>query len=55
MNAKVSRRQDEDETLNNSRFKRLLFSFDLAQASSAIHSSILIFQKLLKLFIMSSV
>jgi hypothetical protein len=45
MNAKVSRRQDEDETLSNSRLKRLLLSFVLAQASSAIHSSTLFFFK----------
>jgi hypothetical protein len=62
MNAKmtkVSRKQNEDETLSDSRLKRLLFSFVLAQASSAIHSFILFFQAVFKtfeaFFIMSSV
>jgi hypothetical protein len=59
MNAKVSRKQDEDETLNNLRLKKLLLFLVLAQAFSAIHSFIFFFQaifkKLLKLFIMSSV
>jgi hypothetical protein len=53
MNAKVtkvSRRQDEDETLSNSRFKRLLLFLVLAQASSAIHSSTLFFQTIFKNF-----
>jgi hypothetical protein len=37
MNVKVSRKQDEDETLSNSRLKRLLLFLVLDQASSAIH------------------
>jgi hypothetical protein len=48
MNAKVSRKQDEDETLSNSRFKKLLFSFVLDQAFSAIHSFTLFFQTIFK-------
>jgi hypothetical protein len=53
MNAKVtkmSRRQDENETLSDFRFKRLLFFLVLAQAFSAIHSSILFFQAVFKTF-----
>jgi hypothetical protein len=58
MNAKMSRKQDEDETLNNFRFKKLLLFFVLAQAFFVIHSFIFFFKqssKFLKLFIMSSV
>ncbi len=43
MNAKVSRKQDENETLNNLRLKRLLSFLVLAQAFSVIHSSTLFF------------
>jgi hypothetical protein len=53
MNAKmtkVNRKQDEDETLNDFRFKRLLFSFVLAQAFFVIHSSIFFFQAIFKTF-----
>ncbi len=50
MNAKISRKQNENETLNNLRFKKLLFSFVLAQASFIIHSFILFFQKIFKNF-----
>jgi hypothetical protein len=48
MNAKMNRKQDEDETLNNLRFKRLLLFFVSAQAFSAIHSFIFFFQSLFK-------
>jgi hypothetical protein len=50
MNAKMSRKQNEDETLNNLRFKRLLFSFVLVQAFSAIHSFIFFFKQSSKTF-----
>jgi hypothetical protein len=59
MNAKVNRKQNEDKTLSNSRFKRLFFFLVFAQAFFAIHSFIFFFQKIfknfLKLFIMSFV
>jgi hypothetical protein len=62
MNAKMtkmSRKQNEDETFDDLRLKRLLFFLVLAQASSAIHSFILFFQAIFKtfeaFFIMSSV
>jgi hypothetical protein len=48
MNAKMNRKQDENETLNNLRFKRLLLFFVLDQAFSAIHSFILFFQTIFK-------
>jgi hypothetical protein len=50
MNAKVNRKQDENETLNNSRFKRLLFSFVLVQVFFVIHSFTFFFQKIFKNF-----
>jgi hypothetical protein len=48
MNAKMSRKQDEDETLNNLRFKRLLLSFVFDQAFFVIHSFTLFFQTIFK-------
>jgi magnesium-transporting ATPase (P-type) len=48
MNAKMSRKQNEDKTLNNFRFKRLLLFLVFVQASFAIHSSIFFFQKIVK-------
>jgi hypothetical protein len=47
---KMSRKQDEDETLSDFRFKRLLLSFVLVQAFSVIHSFILFFQAVFKTF-----
>jgi hypothetical protein len=59
MNAKMNRKRDENKTLNNSRFKKLLLFLVLAQAFFVIHSSILFFQTIFKIFevffIMSSV
>jgi hypothetical protein len=48
MNAKMSRKQNENETLNNFRFKKLLFSFVLDSAFSVIHSFIFFFQTIFK-------
>jgi hypothetical protein len=50
MNAKMSRKQDEDETLSNLRLKRLLLFFVFVQAFFAIHSSAFFFQKIFKNF-----
>jgi hypothetical protein len=50
MNAKVSRKQNEDETLNNLQFKKLLLLFVFAQAFFVIHSFIFFFQKIFKNF-----
>jgi hypothetical protein len=50
MNAKVSRKQDENETLSNSRFKKLLLFLVFVQAFSAIHSFTFFFQKIFKNF-----
>jgi hypothetical protein len=50
MNAIMSRKQNENETLNNSRFQRLLFSFVFVQAFSVIHSFIFFFQIIFKNF-----
>jgi hypothetical protein len=50
MNAKMSRKQNENETLNNFRLKRLFFFLVFAQAFSVIHSFILFFQKIFKNF-----
>jgi hypothetical protein len=48
MNAKMSRRQNENETLNNLRLKRLLLFLVLDQAFSVIHSFIFFFQIIFK-------
>jgi hypothetical protein len=48
MNAKMSRKQNKDETLNNLQFKRLFFFLVLDQAFSAIHSFIFFFQTIFK-------
>ncbi len=48
MNAKMSRKQDENETLNNSRFKRLFFFLVFDQTFFVIHSFIFFFQTIFK-------
>jgi hypothetical protein len=48
MNANVSHKQDENETLSNFRLKRLLLFLVSVQASSVIHSFIFFFQSIFK-------
>jgi hypothetical protein len=48
MNVKMNREQNENKTLSNLRFKRLLFFLVFDQAFSAIHSFILFFQTIFK-------
>jgi hypothetical protein len=50
MNAKVNRKQNENEMLNNFRFKRLFLSFVFVQTFFVIHSFIFFFQKIFKNF-----